>query len=143
MRFQTSQKSEIYSHSRAPCAAARWCWLSAIYIRTGQHIRCIFRTFCTFCTFTIVLFQEKNSYVINFVFIYSFWSTLFGQHLIVPLLIYLHISYAVNELNHTAHSDDFVCKINDFYRHYTHFARFSCRMCLYLIKIKVKTMSNL
>ena len=76
-------------------------------------------------------FSRKNSYVINFDFIYSFWSTLFGQHLIVPLLIYLHISYAVNELNHTAHSDDFVCKINDFYRHYTHFARFSCRMCLF------------
>ena len=138
LRFQTSQKSEIYSHSRAPCAAARWCWLSAIYIRTGQHIRCIFRTFCTFCTLTYVLFQEKTPMLL---FLTSF--ILFGQHLIVPLLIYLHISYAVNELNHTAHSDDFVCKINDFYRHYTHFARFSCRMCLYLIKIKVKPMSNL
>ena len=49
----------------------------------------------------------------------------------------------MNELNHTAHSDDYVCKINDFYRHYTHFARFSCRMCLYLIKIKMKPTSNL
>ena len=33
LRFQTSQKSEIYSHSRAPCAAAR----RAIGTRNGEQ----------------------------------------------------------------------------------------------------------
>ena len=47
----------------------------------------------------------------------------------------LHISGRTRSSQ--THSANFVCKDNDFFWHYVHFTRFSCRICLFLIKIKL------
>ena len=56
LRFCVSQKSENYSHSRAPCAAANKRWLSMSYRVSVKHWLLFLDSFCLFCH----AFSNKN-----------------------------------------------------------------------------------
>ena len=132
LRFYVSQKSENYSHSRAPCAAANRCWLSTTYRVIVKYWHLKSDTFCAFLHVhgnENVFLRQKNLILCH---IFNFWfykncSTQVSQSLTV------NASHAPKKQPPKTRSANYVCKVSKFFWLYTHFARFSCRMCLFLI----------
>ena len=73
LRFYVSQKSENYSHSRAPCAAANRYWLSTSYRVFVNYWRLFDDTFCTFLHAhgnENVFLRQRNLFLCH---IFNFW----------------------------------------------------------------------